>query len=220
MKRIIKIVIMGVVLLGLVFFILVKNTSGTTNVVRLVTDVSIGQVITPEMLEEVAITNGTLKKDRKYVIKKDQIVGKSLSVSRVDGDYIPENIIQDVKIELADGEAVFSIKVPKDDIKLINQGSEIGLSLISNSNQEPMYIKGIYVVSIHQALEENNNGNEENLVLVKTSELMANKISPFIKDQNYKLIALPQIETDAAETTDTKQEEKTDTNQNVVEDKK
>lgn len=207
-------------MLGLVFFILVKNTSGTTNVVRLVTDVSIGQVITPEMLEEVAITNGTLKKDRKYVIKKDQIVGKSLSVSRVDGDYIPENIIQDVKIELADGEAVFSIKVPKDDIKLINQGSEIGLSLISNSNQEPMYIKGIYVVSIHQALEENNNGNEENLVLVKTSELMANKISPFIKDQNYKLIALPQIETDAAETTDTKQEEKTDTNQNVVEDKK
>lgn len=191
MKKIMKIVLIGCALLGLMFFVLIKNYSGNSSVIVLTKDVSAGEVINDKMISTKQIPNKALSKN--LLTKKEDVIGKTLSMSRVNGDYIPSEIVKKVNIELGQGEIVFSIRMPKDDAKLVKEGGEIALSLISGGNSEPMFVKGIYVMSINSTVTEEENANEQSdLIIAKTSEIVGNKISPYLKDKNYKVLILPQ----------------------------
>lgn len=192
MKKIIKIIIIGCTLLGLIFFIFLKNIKGTTPVLTLAKDINTGQIITENMVKVEQIPNNIVPKD--IIKNKQNIIGKTLSVPRLKNDYIPKNIVKDVNIKLNDNEIVLTLRIPKDDIRLIQEGGEIALSLISGSTNEPLLVKGITVMAVNEmpSKESASPSDATDLVVVKTTELIGNKIAPFIKNNNYKVLVLPQ----------------------------
>ncbi|HBF76986.1 MULTISPECIES: SAF domain-containing protein [Clostridium] len=190
MKKIVKIVFTGCLLLGLVFFVIIKNTSGCSNAIVLKRDVNAGAVITDDMLSIVSIPNTVFPKD--VIVNKKDVLGKTLSVPRLKGDYIPKSAVKKVNITLKDNEVAFSLRIPKDDTRLIQQGGEIALSLISNSNTEPLLVKGIYVMAINSLDEQQTSEQPTDLIIAKTTDLIGNKIAPYLKNNNYKVLVLPQ----------------------------
>ena len=219
MKKIIKIVLAGCILIGLVFFVLIRNTSGTTPVMTLTQDVNTGQIITEQMLKVQQFSKSSIPEN--VVVDKKEIVNKTLSTPRLKGDFIPKDLIKKVDIELKDGEVIFSLKIPKEDTKLISEGNEIALALISDSSSDPILVKGIYVMAINSQFDQNNEneGSEDahDLIIAKSTELIGNKIAPYLRDNNYKILVLPQEQKDkdnnkASTNTTDKNKEITDKN--------
>ena len=168
-----------------------KNIKGTTPVMSLTKNINTGQIIVESMLKIEQVPNNMVPKN--VITNKKEVVGKTLSVPRLKDDYIPKQIVKDVNIKLNNNEIVLSLRIPKDDVKLIQEGGEIALSLISGSTNEPLLVKGIHVMAVNEmpSKEDASPSDATDLVIVKTTELIGNKIAPFLKSNNYKILVLP-----------------------------
>ncbi|MBD5631118.1 SAF domain-containing protein [Clostridium botulinum] len=193
MKKILKLGIVGILFLFTVFYIILKNVSGTTKVAVLKNDINKGKIITEQDVETKEISNKNVLPD--IVLNPKDIVGKSLKVDRLQNDFIPKKIIGDTSIKLKSNEMLLTIFMPREDAKLISTGDEIALALIeNNANENPQIIKGLIITSIEELPKKENDDNTNNKVLVafKTTDTNASKIVPYLKQDQYKPIILPQ----------------------------
>ncbi|NFM30482.1 flagellar biosynthesis protein FlgA [Clostridium botulinum] len=193
MKKILKFGVIGILFLFVLFYIILKNVSGTTKVIVLKNDINKGKIITEQDVETKEISNKNVLPD--IVLNQKDIVGKSLKVDRLQNDFIPKKIIGDTAIKLKSNEVLLTIFMPREDAKLISTGDEIALALIeNNSNEHPQIIKDLIITSIEELPKKENDDNANNKVLVafKTIDTNASKIVPYLKQAQYKPIILPQ----------------------------
>ncbi|ACQ51334.1 MULTISPECIES: SAF domain-containing protein [Clostridium] len=193
MKKILKFGVIGILFLFVLFYIILKNVSGTTKVIVLKNDINKGKIITEQDVETKEISNKNVLPD--IVLNQKDIVGKSLKVDRLQNDFIPKKIIGDTAIKLKSNEVLLTIFMPREDAKLISTGDEIALALIeNNSNEHPQIIKDLIITSIEELPKKENDDNANNKVLVafKTIDTNASKIVPYLKQDQYKPIILPQ----------------------------
>ncbi len=88
MKKILKFGIVGILFLFTVFYIILKNVSGTTKVIVLKNDINKGKIITEQDVETKDISNKNVLPD--IILNSKDIVGKSLKVDRLQNDFIPK----------------------------------------------------------------------------------------------------------------------------------
>lgn len=184
MSKIIKIGIITAVFVFLAAFMVLNSIQGTVNVVVAAKPINAGTVITQDMLTTKSIPV-SLAAD--LVKNPQEVLGKSLGVSRTKGDFIPQDIVMQKGLEVTPGNVLISINVPYEDAKIISAGDTISLVLLSNVvGGENQTVSGLKVYSIEQTTSVVN-GTVSTIAVLETTPDKASLIAPYVKSNNFKI---------------------------------
>lgn len=186
MNKVIKIAIVTAVLIFAASAIFLKNVVGKEKVVVVQENLSAGTLLTESMLMEKDIP--TLARVSGSYSTREQIVGKTLLVDRYENDQIGSAMIGEKKLEIPQGEGIITITISSGESDNVRRSGNINIITYQNDG-ETEEATGFEVIGMVPG-KSGVNGQEEIVLTLMNSNQANEKVAPYIKNGNYKIVVV------------------------------
>lgn len=186
MNKVIKIAMVTAVLIFAASAIFLKNVVGKEKVVVVQENLTAGTVINENMLSEKDIP--TLARVVGSYTTKDQITGKTLLVDRYKNDQIGSDMVGEKKLSIPQGEGIITANISKGEADNVRMSSNINI-ITYQINGETEEVSGFKVTRMVPG-DSGVTGQEEYILTMMNSNQANEKVAPFIKSGNYKIVVV------------------------------
>ncbi|ABY93736.1 MULTISPECIES: SAF domain-containing protein [Thermoanaerobacter] len=178
MSRIIKIALITAVVFAAFMFVFMQNIQKTEKVVVVEKDIPAGTVISQDAVKVTDVPASVVRPN--YAKSLADVIGKVVKEGRVQGDFIPVEILtsQDEKL-LEAGHVIMTIQIDKVEAKTLQSGDTVSFIVFDQTGSK--VLEGFKVISVF------SDSDKANLIL--NADLnAASELAPYIKLNSFKIV--------------------------------